>query len=74
MTKDQMENVKPNPSGLMKAEQPKSQSTAVRDPDDAEKRAIAAARQTIAEMPLRFDVGAKIKTENGTTQILQGPQ
>jgi hypothetical protein len=36
--------------------------------------AIDGARQVIAEMPPRFDVGTKVKTENGATQILQGPQ
>ena len=46
----------------------------MRDPDDAEKRAIAAAKQVIAEMEPRFDVGTKIKTENGKTQIQQGPK
>src|SRR5215468_8812802 len=56
-----------------KTNQSKSLPTTVRGPDDTEKRAIAAARQTIAEMPLRFDVGARIKTEDGITQILQGP-
>jgi hypothetical protein len=68
-----MKNVKPNPSGLMKAEQPKSQPTAVRDPYESEKRAITAARQTIAEMLPRFDMGTQIKTESGVTRILLGP-
>jgi hypothetical protein len=36
--------------------------------------AIAAAKQVIAEMQPRFDAGTKIKTENGATQILQGPK
>jgi hypothetical protein len=58
----------------MKAKQPTSLPTVIRDPDDIEKRAIAAARQAIAEMEPRFDVRTKIKTENGTTQIHQGPK
>jgi hypothetical protein len=69
----------PNPAGsteassAMKAKQPKSPLTAMREPDDAEKRAIGAAKQAIAEMEPRFDVGTRIKTENGAIQILQGP-
>ena len=39
----------------------------VRDPNDTEKRAIAAAKQAIAEMEPRFDIGTQIKTENGAT-------
>jgi hypothetical protein len=58
----------------MKAKKPKSPPTAVRGPNDAERRAIAAAKQALSEMPPRFDVGKKIKTENGATQILQGPK
>jgi hypothetical protein len=54
--------------------QPKSLARAVRGPDEAEKRSIAAARQAIAEMPPRFEVGTKIKTESGATQIRQGPR
>lgn len=57
-----------------KAKRPKSLPTAVRGPDDTERRAIAAARQAIAEMPPRFDIGTQIKTENGATQIIQGPK
>jgi hypothetical protein len=58
----------------MKAKQPKSLPMPVRAPYDAEQRAIAAARQAVAEMPPRFEVGTKIETENGVTQILQGPK
>jgi hypothetical protein len=58
----------------MKAKQSKSLQTAVPEPDDAEKRAIVAAKQAIAEMQPRFDVGTKIETKNGATQILQGPK
>jgi hypothetical protein len=58
----------------MKAKQSNKLPTAVRDPDDTEKRAIAAAKQAIAEMEPRFNVGTKIKTELGTTQIHQGPK
>jgi hypothetical protein len=57
-----------------KAKRRKSVLTVVRAPDDAEKRAIAAAKQVIAETQPRFDVGTKIKTENGVTQIHQGPE
>jgi hypothetical protein len=57
-----------------KAKRRKSVLTAVRGPDEAEKRAIAAAKQVIAEMQPRFDVGTKIKREDGATQILQGPK
>ena len=57
-----------------KAKRPKSQPTAVREPDDAERRAIAAAKQAIAEMPPRFDIGTQIKSENGVTQIIEGPR
>jgi hypothetical protein len=57
-----------------KAKRRKSVLTAVRGPDEAEKRAIAVAKQVIAEMQPRFDVGTKIKTEDGVTQIHQGPK
>ena len=52
----------------------KSLPIAVQEPDDTEKRAIAAAKQAIAEMPPRFDIGTQIKTENGVTQIIEGPR
>jgi hypothetical protein len=58
----------------MKAKKPKSPPTPVRGPDEAEKCAIAAAKQALADMPPRFDVGTKIETKNGVTQILQGPK
>jgi hypothetical protein len=58
----------------MKAKKPKSPPTPVREPDEAEKCAIAAAKQALADMPPRFDVGTKIETKNGVTQILQGPK
>jgi hypothetical protein len=81
LSKDQMktrtrlgEATARNLSNVMKSKPPKSLPTEVREPDDAEERAIAAARQTIAEMPPRFEVGTKIKTENGATQILQVPK
>jgi len=35
---------------------------------------IVAARQAIAEMPPRFEIGTQIKTENGATQIIEGPR
>jgi hypothetical protein len=57
-----------------KAKRPKSLPTAVRGPDDIERRAIAAAKQAVAEMPPRLDVGTQIKTEKGATQIIQGPR
>jgi len=57
-----------------KAKRSKSMPTAVREPDDAEKRAIVAARRAIAEMPPRFEAGTKIKIENGATQIDQRPK
>ena len=41
---------------------------------EALKRGIAAAKQTIAKMPPRFDIGTQIKTENGVTQIIEGPK
>jgi|SRR6516164_3243638 len=56
------------------ANQPKSLTTAVPGPDEAEHRAIASARRAITEMPPRFEVGTKIESENGATQILQGPK
>jgi len=58
----------------MKAKQPKSLPTPVREPNDTEQRDIAAARQALAEMPPRFEVGTEIKSENGVTQILHGPK
>jgi hypothetical protein len=59
----------------MKAKKPKSLlPTTVREPDDAEKRAIAAAKHSIAEMPPRFEAGTRIENENGVTQIIQGPR
>jgi hypothetical protein len=58
----------------MKAKQRKALPTELRRPDKAETRAITAARQAIAEMRPRFEVGTQIKTENGVTQILQGPK
>jgi hypothetical protein len=62
------------PTSAIKAKRSKSLPMAVREPDDAEKRAIAAAKQVIAEMQPRFDAGTKIKTESGATQIRQGPK
>jgi hypothetical protein len=61
-------------TSALKAKRSKSLPTVVREPDDAEKRAIAAAKQVIAEMEPRFDAGTKIKSEDGATQILQGPK
>ena len=58
----------------MKAKRSKLLPMVVRDPNDTEKRAIAAAKQAIAEMPPRFEIGTRIKTENGATQIIQGPR
>jgi hypothetical protein len=46
----------------------------VREPEGDEKRAIAAARQSITEMPPRFDPATKIMAENGSTKIVQGPK
>ncbi|HXB77517.1 MAG TPA: hypothetical protein VNX23_08975 [Bradyrhizobium sp.] len=54
--------------------QPDSRLADVREPNDAEKHAIAAARQILADMPPRFEVGTRIKSENGVTQVLQGPK
>jgi hypothetical protein len=61
-------------TSAIKARRSKSLPTAVREPDDAEKRAIAAAKRVIAEMQPRFDAGTKIMTEDGVTQIHQGPK
>lgn len=58
----------------MKTKHPKSSPAPVRGPNNTEQRAIAAARQALAEMPPRFEVGTKIETKNGVTQILQGPK
>jgi hypothetical protein len=58
----------------MKSKHPKSLPTPVRAPNDNEQRAIAAARQALAEMPPRFEVDTQIKDERGATQILQGPK
>src|SRR5262245_29833391 len=60
------------PTNIMKTK--KTKLLPVRRPNDAEKQAIASARQALAEMPPRFDVGTKIKIEGGTTQIVQGPR
>jgi hypothetical protein len=49
-------------------------SRAVRVPDQSEQGAIATAKRAMAEMPTRFEVDTQIKTENGVTQILQGPK
>jgi hypothetical protein len=46
----------------------------IRDPDDTEKRAIVAAKQAIAGMLPRFDIGTQIEMENGVTQIIEGPR
>jgi hypothetical protein len=59
---------------VMKAKQTKSLPAPVRGPNDTEQRAIAGARQAIAKMSPRFEVGTEIKTEKGATQILQGPK
>ena len=61
-------------SSARKAKRSKSMPMVIRDPDDTEKRAIVAAKQAIAEMPPRFDIGTQIKTENGVTQIIEGPR
>src|SRR5215471_13897232 len=58
----------------MKAKKPNSLPTAVREPKDAERRAIAAAKQALADIPPRFEVGTRIENENGVTQILQCPK
>jgi hypothetical protein len=58
----------------MKTEQPKSLPVMARAPDNAERRAIAAAKQALAEMSPRFDVGTKIENKTGATQIMQGPK
>src|SRR6516225_11689786 len=59
---------------MMKGKKQKSLPATVREPKDAEKRAIVAAKQAIAEMPPRFDIGTQIKSENGVTQIIEGPR
>jgi hypothetical protein len=58
----------------MKAKHPKSPPTPVRAPNHTEQRAIAAARQVLADMPPRFEVDTQIKDESGVTQIIQGPK
>jgi hypothetical protein len=55
---------------VTKRKQPKP----VRDPNDIEKRSIATAKQTVAEMSPRFEVGTEIRNENGVTQLRQGPK
>jgi hypothetical protein len=64
----------PKPGNVMRAKKTKSLPMTVREPDEAERRSIAAARQAIAEMPPRFDVATKIENKDGVTQILQGPK
>ena len=59
---------------MMKNKKPKSLPAAVREPKDAERRAIAAAKQALADIPPRFEVGTRIENENGVTQILQCPK
>jgi hypothetical protein len=46
----------------------------MRGPDETERRAIVAATQALSEMSPRFVPGTQIKSENGATQILQGPK
>src|SRR5690242_7903925 len=53
---------------------PGQSEMAVRKPDEAEQRAISAARLTIAEMAPRFEAATKVETKNGATQIRQGPK
>ena len=62
------------PENMTKSKKQKTLPVTLREPEDAERRAIAAAKQAIAEMPPRFDIGTRIKTENGATQIIQGPR
>jgi hypothetical protein len=58
----------------MKAKHPKSPPAPVRGPNNTEQRAIAAARQALADMSPRFEVDTQIKDESGLTQIIQGPK
>ena len=62
------------PENMTKSKKQKTLPVTLREPEDAERRAIAAAKQAVAEMPPRLDVGTRIKTENGATQIIQGPK
>ena len=62
------------PENMMKGKKRESLPAAVREPEDAERRAIAAAKQAVAEMPPRLDIGTQIKMENGGTQIIEGPR
>ena len=45
-----------------------------REPNETERGLIAQARQTLAEMSPRFEVGTKVEIENGTTKVIQGPR
>ena len=62
------------PENMPKSRKQKTLPVTLREPEDAERRAIAAAKQAVAEMPPRLDVGTRIQTENGATQIIQGPR
>jgi len=59
---------------MKKQKKPKPLPAPVRGPNDTEQRAIAAARQALADMPPRFEVDTQIKDESGVTQIIQGPK
>jgi hypothetical protein len=58
----------------MKAKKPNSLPTTLREPDDAEKLAIAAAAQALRKMTPRFDAGTRIENKNGVSQIIQLPR
>jgi len=62
------------PENMTKSKKQKTLPVTLREPEDAERRAIAAAKQAVAKMPPRLDIGTRIKTENGATQIIQGPR
>jgi hypothetical protein len=62
------------PENMMKGKKQKSLPATVREPKDAERRAIAAAQQALADIPPRFEVGTRIENENGATQIIQLPR
>src|ERR1700755_1401583 len=65
---------KKDPRSVMKAKQRKPLPAPVRGPNDTERRAIAEARQALADMPPRFEVDTQIEDESGVTQIIQGPK
>jgi hypothetical protein len=61
------------PENMMKGKKQQSLPATVREPDDAEKRAMVAAAQAVAKMPPRFEAGTRIENKNGAAQIIQLP-